>query len=134
PDALTSEFYDPADLKVLVVDDVAYARAHISLVLKTLGIADITQASDGAQAVSELCLRDFDLIVTDYNMPNMDGQELTEWIRNERGDLDTPILMVTSEANESRLSTISQSGVSAMCDKPFHADTVKQLITQALSV
>ena len=118
----------------MVVDDVAYARAHISLVLSTLGITDITQACDGAQAVSELCLRDFDLIVTDYNMPNMDGRELTEWIRNERGDVDTPILMVTSEANESRLSAITQSGVSAMCDKPFHADTVKQLITQALSV
>jgi len=134
PDALESDFFDPAQLKVLVVDDAAFARAHICLVLKTLGITNITQACDGSEAVAELCLRDFDLVVTDYNMPNMDGRELTEWIRTERGDTDTPILMVTSEHNESRLSAISQSGVSAVCDKPFHADTIKQLITQALSV
>ena len=134
PDALTSQFCDPGDLQVLVVDDVAFARAHVSLVLKTLGITNITQARDGEEAVAELCVQDFDLIVTDYNMPNMDGRELTEWIRTERGDHDTPVLMVTSENNESRLSAISQSGVSAVCDKPFHADTVKQLISQALSV
>ncbi|MFK7888123.1 MAG: response regulator [Gammaproteobacteria bacterium] len=134
PDALESDDFDPAELEVLVVDDAAFARAHISLVLKTLGIKNITQACDGTEAVAELCTRDFDLVVTDFNMPNMDGRELTEWIRNERGDADTPIIMVTSEHNESRLSAISQSGVSAMCDKPFQADTVKQLISQALSV
>lgn len=133
PDALHSDYVDVSSLRVLVVDDVAYARAHISLVLKTLGITEVTQATDGAEAVAELCINEYDLIVTDYNMPNMDGKELAEWIRSERGDADTPILMVTSESNDSRLAAISQSGVSAVCDKPFHADTVKQLIAQALT-
>jgi len=132
PDALESDFVDITALRVLVVDDVAYARKHISLVLKSLGIENITEAKEGTEAVAELCVNDYDLIVTDYNMPNMDGRELVEWIRNERADKDTPILMVTSERNESRLQQISQSGVSAVCDKPFHADTVKQLVSQAL--
>ncbi len=132
PDALDLDHSDPGRLRVLVVDDVAYARLHISKVLKSLGMSNIEFAKDGQEAAAMLYHREFDLIVTDYNMPKMDGLELTNCVRDEIGDVDTPILMVTSESNCSRLSAIQQSGVSAVCDKPFEADTVKQLIFQAL--
>ncbi|MEM9387398.1 MAG: response regulator [Pseudomonadota bacterium] len=132
PDEMDLEYGDPASLRVLVVDDVAYARLHIAKVLKSLGIGNLEFAKDGREAATMLYHREFDLIVTDYNMPEMDGLELTNCIRDEIGDSDTPILMVTSESNTSRLSAIQQSGVSAVCDKPFEADTVKQLIYQTL--
>lgn len=132
PDELELDFYDPQMLRVLVVDDVAYARAHIAQVLKSLGITRCTFARDGQEAATLLYQQEFDLIVTDYNMPQMDGLELTQCVRHEIGDGDTPILMVTSESNCARLSAIRQSGVSAICDKPFEADEVKRLIFQAL--
>ncbi|MEO0973500.1 MAG: response regulator [Pseudomonadota bacterium] len=132
PDELELDYFDVERLRVMVVDDVAYARMHIGRVLGVLGIQNITFASDGAEAAEILYSRDFDLIVTDYNMPKMDGLELTNCIRDEMGNVDTPILMVTSESNNARLQTIQQSGVSAVCDKPFEASTVKQLIYQAL--
>lgn len=132
PDELELDFYDPQMLRVLVVDDVAYARAHIAHVLKSLGMTRVSFAKDGKEAASMLYQQEFDLIITDYNMPEMDGLELTQCVRDEIGDGDTPILMVTSESNCARLSAIRQSGVSAVCDKPFEADTVKQLIFQAL--
>jgi two-component system chemotaxis response regulator CheY len=132
PDRLELEYYDPEMLRVLVVDDSSYARMHISKVLASLGIERLSYAKDGREAAAMLYRQEFDLIVTDYNMPEMDGLELIRCVRDEIGDGDTPILMVTSESNESRLTAIRQSGVSAVCDKPFEATTVKQLIFQVL--
>ena len=74
----------------------------------------------------------FDLIVTDYNMPEVNGQELAQYIRNESHQSHVPILMVSSEANDTHLANIAQSGVNAMCDKPFEPNTVKKLIYQLL--
>jgi len=75
----------------------------------------------------------FDLVVTDYNMPEMDGKELTEYIRNHSQQASIPILMVTSEASHSHLAGVKQSGVSAMCDKPFEPSMVKSLIRSILT-
>ena len=74
----------------------------------------------------------FDLIVTDYNMPQINGKELTEYIRNSSEHSHLPVLMVTSEANDTHLSNIAQSGVNAMCDKPFEPHTVRKLLYQLL--
>jgi len=108
PDQITLENYDVEDLEVLVVDDSATARRHIARILNNLGIENLTLAEDGKDAISKLSQQDFDLIVTDLNMPEMDGQELVEYIRNDMGDTYIPILMVTSEADESRLASVQQ--------------------------
>jgi two-component system chemotaxis response regulator CheY len=71
-------------------------------------------------------------VITDFNMPKMDGEKLTNFIRNDSSQSSIPILMVTSENSEARVDSFMQSGVSAVCDKPFHAGYVKNLLGQLL--
>ena len=120
------------DLKTLVVDDSPLARKHISRVLNNLGIGDIATAENGMQAVQMIETTFFDLVVTDYNMPEMDGEKLTRYIRDHSSQRSIPILMVTSEGDESRLSAVQQAGVSGICDKPFDTISVKKMIRQLL--
>ena len=133
PDHDALQDIDMDDLQVLVVDDSKTARKHIIRVLNNLGMHNITQAINGCEAVEILNHKLFDLIVTDYNMPEMDGKELTRNIRANPVLSSIPILMVTSEAYSSQLSGVKQSGVSAMCDKPFEPGEVKDLLRKILS-
>jgi len=133
PDNTILEDVDLDELLVLVVDDSSTARKHICRVLKNLGIVNIVQAINGKEALECMEQRLFDLVVTDYNMPEMDGQELTRYVREKGVQKSIPILMVTSEANSSHLAGVKQSGVSALCDKPFEPGEVKSLIKKILS-
>lgn len=133
PDELkTSNAVDNEELEVLVVDDSFTARRHISRVLNNLGIQKITEAHDGKEAVELVKDKFFDLIVTDYNMPEMDGRELVEFIRNKSTQATIPVLMVSSESDENRLAAVQQAGISAICDKPFEPQNVKALLEQML--
>lgn len=134
PQEMVLEHYDIEHVRVLVVDDSALARKHIVRVLNNMGITLITQAYDGQEGLDTFARTqdDFDLIVTDFNMPIMDGQEMIRRIRNDLGNLVIPILMVTSEENETRLSNVHQAGVSAICDKPFDPQTVKEMLFRVL--
>jgi two-component system chemotaxis response regulator CheY len=124
---------DVEDMRVLVVDDSLLARKHIMHVLNLIGIEKIVDAKDGVEAVEILREQMFDLVVTDYNMPEMDGRALIKYIRTESAQPDIPVLMVTSETDQTRLATIQQAGVSAICDKPFETLTVKDLIGKVMS-
>ena len=132
PDHDALQDIDLDDLQVLVVDDSKTARKHIIRVLSNLGMENITQAVNGREAVTILSSKLFDLIVTDYNMPEMDGQELTHHIRTNPLLSSIPVLMVTSEAYSSQLAGVKQLGVSAMCDKPFEPGEVKNLLRKIL--
>ncbi len=120
--------FEPDKLNVLVVDDSRLARKQIVRTLKMMGIEKFSEAVDGKDAKPIIDKEYFDLIVTDYNMPEVDGQELIEFIRNESKQSGVPILMVTSEGNMNKLAAVEQSGVSAICDKPFEPKTVKTMI------
>ncbi|MBZ9613289.1 response regulator [Rheinheimera maricola] len=132
PAELELTLFDVHDVRVLVVDDSRLARNHIRRVLSNLGMQSIVEAEDGKQAISQLQQQMFDLVVTDYNMPEVNGRELTEYIREHSTLSHIPVLMVTSEANDTHLANIAQSGVNAMCDKPFEPDAVKQLLYRLL--
>jgi len=101
--------------------------------LENLGIEHFLEAEDGRQAVELLGGNFVDLVITDYNMPEMDGKELVEHIRKQSWQSSVPILMVTSEQNTSRLAAVEQAGVSAICDKPFEPSSVKAMIEKALT-
>lgn len=120
--------FSSEELQVLVVDDSYTARRHISRVLRNMGIENLTEAINGREALELIGKNYYDLIVTDYNMPEMDGKELIEHVRNNSSQSSIPILMVSSEEDESRLAAVQQVGVSAICDKPFDADTVKKIL------
>lgn len=124
---------EPESVRVLVVDDSALARRHITRVLNSLGIEHIDHAADGVEALAMIEDRYYDFVVTDYNMPRMDGRELIDHIRQGGAHASLPILMVTSEANENRLAAVQRSGVSAICDKPFEPAAVRSLVRQMIT-
>jgi two-component system chemotaxis response regulator CheY len=134
PEEITLENYDVENIRVLVVDDSLMARNHISRVLNSMGICQITKAKDGKEGLEIFSNSEesFDLIVTDFNMPKMDGGQMVEAIRSQLGNTFIPILMVTSEDNETRLNSVQQSGVSGICDKPFEPQTVKEMLFRVL--
>lgn len=124
---------DFADLRVLLVDDSSTARRHVRSILEKLGFEKIFEANNGLEAIPLLDSQLFDLVFTDYNMPQMDGRALVEYIRNESMQCSVPILMVSSESNEGRLAAVEAAGVSAICDKPFGTDVVRKLVGQLLT-
>lgn len=132
PEQMELENYEVSELKVLLVDDSSTARKHITRVLTNLGIQDILTANNGLEAVTNLSEQEFDLIVTDLNMPEMDGHQLTEYVRHEMGNTYVPILMVTSEHDAARLEHVQQSGVSAICDKPFEPSSIREILYRVL--
>ena len=132
PQELALESYDAANLRVLLVDDSLTARNHIGRVLQDLGIGYVAKAESGDAAISLLQEDDFDLVITDLNMPGMDGQALTQYIRNELGNSFIPVLMVTSEQNETRLGQVQQAGISALLDKPFEPQSIRETLHRVL--
>lgn len=127
------ELYDLDTLRVLVVDDSRLARKSVMRVLSNLGIEQITEAADGSEAIPLLQQHTFDLVVTDYNMPEVNGLELTEFIRHNEALSHLPVLMVTSEASDAHLRNVAQAGVNAMADKPFETEEIKRLLVSILN-
>lgn len=125
---MDSSVLDVAELSVLLVDDSLTARNHIRGVLQRIGFERISEAINGQEAVPLLDTTLFDLVVTDYNMPEMDGKQLVEYVRQHSMQPSVPILMVSSEHDEGRLAAIEQAGVSAICDKPFEVELIRKLL------
>lgn len=132
PHEIELQNYDVSELRVLLVDDSTTARNHLSRVLGSMGINHIDLAENGRHAVSLLNERHYDLMVTDLNMPEMDGQELIRYIRDEMGDVVLPILMVTTDNDQTRLDNVQQAGVSAILDKPFEPQIVREMLFRVL--
>lgn len=132
-DELELELFDVAEVRVLLVDDSKMARNHIRRVLNSLGLQKIMQAENGAEALTLLKDHMFDLVFTDYNMPEMDGRELSEFIRFNPDTAHIPIVMVTSESSTSlHMANIHQTGINALCNKPFELQEVRKMIISLL--
>ncbi len=131
PEELVLDHYDIRELNVLVVDDSSTARNHISRVLTNLGIDKdkITKAVDGKNGAETARDTSFDLIVTDLNMPNMDGKQLVHYVRNDLENSFIPIIMVTSDDDEARLEEVRSVGVTEICDKPFEPESIRQILS-----
>ena len=122
----------PEDVRILLVDDSRMARKHIIRVLENMGFENITEVENGLEGVEMLREHEFDLIVTDYNMPEMDGKEFIQYVREESAQSGIPIMMVTSVSDESRLAGVQQVGVSAICDKPFDPKNIRNAISSLM--
>jgi two-component system chemotaxis response regulator CheY len=123
---------DTESLHVLIVDDSQMSRNHLKRILNAMGVDHISEANNGRQGAEMIHECYFDLVISDYNMPEMDGQQLVDFIRNSSSQPSLPIIMVTSESDESRLAGIQKSGVSAICDKPFEPITLKRYLEKLL--
>ena len=110
--------------RVLVADDSSTMRKIILRSLQAVGVDEVTEAADGAEAVSLFKPNDFDMVLTDWNMPGKTGLEVVQEIRAQDGDV--PIIMVTTEAEKGRVVQAIQAGVSDYLVKPFTADTLRE--------
>ncbi len=113
-------------MKILVVDDFSTMRRIVKNILKQLGFENIEEAEDGAQALTKLRNGGFDFVVSDWNMPNMDGLEFLKSVRSDPGLKSLPFLMVTAEAEKDKVITAIQAGVSNYVVKPFTAEILKE--------
>jgi two-component system chemotaxis response regulator CheY len=115
----------PLDLKILVVDDFESMRRIVKQMLNALGFRDITLADDGQSALPLLQQGNFGLLITDWNMPQMEGIELVRAVRADPRLKNLPILMVTAEAQRERIIQAAQAGVNEYIVKPFVPATLR---------
>lgn len=111
-------------MRVLVADDSSTMRKIILRSLQAVGVTEVTEAADGNEAVALFKPGAFDMVLTDWNMPGMTGLEVLQAIRAQ--DQKIPVIMVTTEAEKSRVLQAIQAGVSDYLVKPFTADTLKE--------
>ena len=112
-------------MKVLVVDDFSTMRRIVKNLLRDLGFTNIQEADDGSTALPMLQSGDFDFVVTDWNMPGMQGIDLLKAIRADASLSHIPVLMVTAEAKKEQIIMAAQAGVNGYIVKPFTAGTLK---------
>jgi two-component system chemotaxis response regulator CheY len=118
------------NMKILVVDDFSTMRRIIKNLLKDLGFANIQEADDGNTALPMLQQGDFDFVVTDWNMPGMQGIDLLRAIRADANLKHIPVLMVTAEAKKEQIVAAAQAGVNGYVIKPFTAGTLKEKLAK----
>ena len=113
-------------MKFLVVDDFSTMRRIVRNLLKELGFTNVDEAEDGQIALQKLNSLPFDFVVTDWNMPNMDGLQLLQAIRSSPSLSHLPVLMITAEAKKENIIAAAQAGASGYIVKPFTAATLAE--------
>lgn len=118
-------------MKIMLVDDSRTIRNIQKNVLGQLGYVDIVEAGDGVEALQVLKQVRPDLMLVDWNMPNMDGLTLVKTVRETEKVL--PIIMCTTEAEKTRVLEAIKAGVNNYVVKPFTAETMSEKIEQTLA-
>ncbi|MGL4408523.1 MAG: chemotaxis response regulator CheY [Zoogloea sp.] len=121
---------DPSKIKFLVVDDFSTMRRIVRNLLKELGYTNVEEAEDGAIALQKLKSASFDFIVSDWNMPNMDGLTLLQTVRSDPSLKHLPLLMITAEAKKENIIAAAQAGASGYIVKPFTAATLSEKLNK----
>lgn len=122
-----------ADMKILAVDDSPTMRRIIINSLKKAGFSDVVEATDGKDALAKMKVNAFDFIITDWNMPEMDGMTFVTNIRASDQFKAIPILMVTTRSVQDDIVEAVKAGVNSYIVKPFTPDTLKEKIEQVLA-
>lgn len=117
---------DRTSLKFLVVDDFSTMRRIVRNLLKELGFTNVDEAEDGAVALTKLRDGSFEFVVSDWNMPNMDGLTLLQNVRADPRLRTLPFLMITAEAKKENIIAAAQAGASGYIVKPFTAATLQE--------
>ncbi len=116
------------DLKFLVVDDFSTMRRIIRGLLKEMGCNNVDEAEDGVVALNMLRNLKHDFVVSDINMPNMNGFDLLKAIKADEALKHIPVLMVTAEARKEDIVLAAQSGASGYIVKPFTKATLEEKV------
>lgn len=121
-----------AEMKFLIVDDFSTMRRIIRNLLKEIGYGNADEAEDGQAALNKLRAGAFDFVVSDINMPNMNGFELLTSIRADAALKHLPVLMVTAEARKEDIIAAAQGGASGYIVKPFTKATLEEKLLKIL--
>ncbi len=116
------------DMKILIVDDFSTMRRIIKNLLRDLGFSNTVEADDGLTALPILQAGGIDFLVTDWNMPGMQGIDLLKKVRADEKLKNLPVLMVTAEQKREQIIEAAQAGVNGYIVKPFTAATLKEKI------
>nr|WP_314621656.1 chemotaxis response regulator CheY [uncultured Noviherbaspirillum sp.] len=118
------------NLKFLVVDDFPTMRRIVMSLLKELGYTNLSEAENGADGLAKLRTSHFDFVVSDWNMPVMDGLTILQHIREDVALKHLPVLMVTAEAKKENIIAAAQAGASGYVVKPFTARTLQDKLAK----
>ncbi|MDR3482725.1 MAG: chemotaxis response regulator CheY [Burkholderiaceae bacterium] len=116
--------------KFLIVDDFSTMRRIVRNLLKELGYSNVDEAEDGQMALSKLRSEPFDFVISDWNMPVMDGLAMLQAIRADAALAKLPVLMVTAEAKKENIIAAAQAGASGYVVKPFTAATLDEKLAK----
>ncbi|WP_196137342.1 chemotaxis response regulator CheY [Aliikangiella sp. G2MR2-5] len=114
------------NMKILVVDDFSTMRRIIKNLLRDLGFTNTHEADDGNTALPMLQTGNFDFLITDWNMPGMQGIDLLKAVRADEKLKSIPVLMVTAESKREQIIEAAQAGVNGYIVKPFTAATLNE--------
>ena len=120
------------DMKFLIVDDFSTMRRIVRGLLKEMGCNNADEAEDGAVALNMLRNTRFDFVVSDINMPNMNGFDLLKAIKADDSLKHLPVLMVTAEARKEDIVLAAQSGAAGYIVKPFTKATLEEKVQKIL--
>ena len=122
-------------MKILVVDDSSTMRRIIKNTLARLGYKDILEGADGVEGWSQMDANpDIEMLITDWNMPEMNGLELVKKVRSDERFVDLPIIMVTTEGGKSEVITALKAGVNNYIVKPFTPQVLKEKLAVVMGV
>lgn len=114
----------------LVVDDFSTMRRIVRNLLKELGYMNVDEAEDGIAALNKIKKNDVEFVITDWNMPNMDGLTLLKNIRSTQDISQIPVLMITAEAKKENIVAAAQAGANGYIVKPFTTGTLDEKISK----
>ena len=120
------------EMKFLIVDDFSTMRRIVRNLLKEIGYTNADEAEDGAAALAKLKGGAFDFVVSDINMPNMNGFELLSQIKADATIKHLPVLMVTAEAKKEDIVTAAQAGAAGYIVKPFTKATLEEKVNKII--
>jgi two-component system chemotaxis response regulator CheY len=118
------------NIKILVVDDFPTMRRIVRNLLKELAFVNVDEAEDGAEGLEKVRNGNYGFVVSDWNMPNMDGLAMLLAIRADPRFAKLPVLMVTEEAKKENIIAAAQAGANGYVVKPFTAVTLEEKITK----
>ncbi|HSH47829.1 MAG TPA: chemotaxis response regulator CheY [Halomonas sp.] len=118
------------NMRILVVDDFPTMRRIVRSLLKELGFTNVEEAEDGQDALNKLRAGGFEFVVSDWNMPNLDGLEMLKQIRADEALKELPVLMVTAEAKKENIIAAAQAGANGYVVKPFTSAILEEKLNK----
>ena len=116
------------NIKILIVDDFATLRMSLKSVLEQLGYPEMDEAKDGQEAIDKLKEKDYDLIISDIDMPVMNGFELLDYVKKDDNLKNIPVIFITAGAEREKIVESIKAGLDAYITKPFSISTLQQKI------